>query len=318
MATEPGSGTQETESPEGNPNPEAGEATEGKQETLLSHLYELRTRLMWVVGSVFALLIVMFPFANTLYGWLAGPLMAHLPESSTMVAIEVASPFLTPFKLVFLLSLVLAVPLILYHAWAFVAPGLYKNEKTLVFPILVSSSVLFYVGMAFAYFVVFPLMFGFFTKTAPEGVAVMTDIGRYLDFVMKIFIAFGAAFEVPVVTLVLVRIGVMTPKQMAAKRPYVIVAAFVIGMLLTPPDVISQVLLAVPVWILFELGLLFSRLVKPKKVAPTTPGGEPIRAGTPSTPAAASAVPLSPEEQAAELAPVPPLEDDEDEKPPSN
>ncbi len=230
-----------------------------KQETLLSHLFELRSRLLWIVGSVFAVFICLFPFANKLYSYLAGPLMAHLPEGSSMVAIDVASPFLTRFKLVFLISIVLAIPIILYHAWAFIAPGLYSNEKRLVFPLLVSSSVLFYVGMAFAYFIVFPLMFGFFTRVAPQGVAVMTDIGRYLDFVLKIFIAFGVAFEVPIVTLVLVKIGVTTPQQLASKRPYVIVAAFVVGMFLTPPDVISQILLAFPVWLLFELGLVLSR-----------------------------------------------------------
>ena len=231
------------------------------QDTLLSHLYELRSRLLWIVGSVLLVFLCMFPFANKLYTYLAGPLLAHLPEGSSMVAIDVASPFLTPFKLVFLLSIVLSIPVILYHVWAFIAPGLYKNEQRLVFPILVSSSFLFYVGMAFAYFIVFPLVFAFFTKVAPQGVAVMTDIGRYLDFVVKIFIAFGVAFEVPIVTLVLVKMGITTPKQLAAKRPYVIVAAFVIGMLLTPPDVISQILLAIPVWILFELGLVLSRTV---------------------------------------------------------
>ncbi len=233
-----------------------------KQETLLSHLFELRSRLLWVVGSVFAVFICLFPFANKLYSYLAGPLMAHMPEGSSMVAIDVASPFLTPFKLVFLVSIVLAIPIIMFHAWAFIAPGLYRHEKRLVFPILVSSSLLFYVGMAFAYYVVFPLMFGFFTRVAPEGVAVMTDIGRYLDFVMKIFIAFGVAFEVPIVTLVLVKMDITTPEQLASKRPYVIVVAFVVGMLLTPPDIISQILLAVPVWLLFELGLALSRIMK--------------------------------------------------------
>ncbi len=232
-----------------------------KQETLLSHLYELRSRLLWVVGSVLVVFIGLFPFANKLYSYLAGPLMAHLPEGSSMVAIDVASPFLTPFKLVFLLSIVLAIPIIFYHAWAFIAPGLYSNEKRLIFPLLVSSSLLFYVGMAFAYFIVFPLMFGFFTKVAPQGVAVMTDIGRYLDFVVKIFIAFGIAFEVPIVTLVLVKLGITTPNQLAGKRPYVIVGAFILGMLLTPPDVISQILLAIPVWLLFELGLALSRVM---------------------------------------------------------
>ncbi len=237
------------------------------QETLLSHLYEVRSRLIWIVGSVLAIFMCLFPFANKLYTYLAGPLLVHMPEGSSMVAIDVASPFLTPFKLVFLLSIVIAIPIILYHVWAFIAPGLYKNEQRLVFPILVSSSFLFYVGMAFAYFIVFPLVFGFFTKVAPQGVAVMTDINRYLDFVLKIFIAFGIAFEVPIVTLVLVKLGITTPDQLAAKRPYVIVAAFVIGMLLTPPDVISQVLLAIPVWFLFELGLFLSRLTAGNKLA---------------------------------------------------
>lgn len=236
-----------------------------KQETLLSHLYELRSRLLWVVGSVLVVFMGLFPFANKLYSYLAGPLMAHLPEGSSMVAIDVASPFLTPFKLVFLVSIVLAIPIIFYHAWAFIAPGLYSNEKRLVFPLLVSSSLLFYVGMAFAYFIVFPLMFGFFTRVAPEGVAVMTDIGRYLDFVVKIFIAFGIAFEVPIVTLVLVKLGITTPNQLAGKRPYVIVGAFILGMLLTPPDIISQILLAIPVWLLFELGLALSRVMVSNK-----------------------------------------------------
>ena len=244
---------------------EAAEDSTKKHETLLTHLYELRSRLLWVVGSVFAVFICLFPFANTLYTYLAGPLMAHLPEGSSMVAIDVASPFLTPFKLVFLISIVLAIPIILYHAWGFIAPGLYSNERRLMFPILVSSSLLFYIGMAFAYFIVFPLMFGFFTRVAPQGVTVMTDIGRYLDFVLKIFIAFGAAFEVPIVTLVLVVLGVTTPEQLGKKRPYIIVAAFIVGMLLTPPDVISQILLAIPVWLLFELGLLLARIVEKNK-----------------------------------------------------
>ncbi len=240
--------------------------TTNKTETFLSHLFEMRTRLLWVVGSVLAVFLCLFPFANKLYGYLAGPLMAHLPEGSSMVAIDVAAPFLTPFKLVFLMSIVLAIPIIFYHAWAFIAPGLYKHEKRLIAPLLASSSILFYFGMAFAYFIVFPLMFGFFTKVAPQGVTVMTDISRYLDFVLKIFIAFGVAFEVPIVTLVLVKLGITTPQQLAEKRPYVIVGAFIIGMLLTPPDIISQVLLAIPVWLLFELGLFLSRLMMKNKV----------------------------------------------------
>lgn len=250
---------------------------------LLSHLYELRNRLLWITASVAVFFFCLLPFANKLYTYLAVPLLAHLPQGGSMVAIDVASPFLAPFKLVFLLGIMLAIPVILYHAWAFVAPGLYKSEKRLAFPILVSSSILFYVGMTFAYFIVFPLMFGFFTRVAPQGVTVMTDISRYLDFVLKVFIAFGVAFEVPIVTLVLVKLGIATPRQLAAKRPYVIVAAFIVGMLLTPPDVVSQILLALPVWVLFEIGLLLSRLVARQRGAtPETdqPGGDDPRADT--------------------------------------
>jgi len=232
-----------------------------KQESLVSHLVELRDRLIRIVIGIVVVLLCLFPFANELYSILAEPLLKHLPESTSMVAIDVASPFLTPFKLVMLLAVVLTIPWILYQLWAFVAPGLYKHEKRLVMPLLVSSSVLFYLGMVFAYFVVFPLVFGFFTKVTPEGVTVMTDISRYLDFVTKMFIAFGAAFEVPVLTFVLVMTRVTTVEALSAARSYVIVAAFVIGMLLTPPDVISQVLLAIPVWLLFELGLLMSKIV---------------------------------------------------------
>jgi len=232
-----------------------------KQESLVSHLVELRDRLIKIVIGIVVVLVALFPFANDIYSFLAEPLLKHLPESSTMVAIDVASPFLTPFKLVMLLAVVLTIPWILYQLWAFIAPGLYKHEKRFVMPLLVSSSILFYLGMVFAYFVVFPLVFGFFTKVTPDGVAVMTDISRYLDFVTKMFIAFGAAFEVPVLTFVLVMTGVTTVEALSSARSYVIVAAFVIGMLLTPPDVISQVLLAIPVWLLFELGLVMSKIV---------------------------------------------------------
>ena len=232
-----------------------------KQESLITHLVELRDRLIKILIGVVVILLCLFPFANEIYSFLAEPLLKHLPESSTMVAIDVASPFLTPFKMVMLLSIVITIPWILYQMWAFIAPGLYKHEKRLVMPLLVSSSILFYLGMVFAYFVVFPLVFGFFTKVTPEGVAVMTDISRYLDFVTKMFIAFGAAFEVPVITFVLIMTGVTTIEALSNARSYVIVAAFVVGMLLTPPDVISQVLLAIPVWLLFELGLLMSKIV---------------------------------------------------------
>lgn len=233
---------------------------QSKQESLMTHLVELRDRLLKIITGIIIVLLTLFPFANQIYTFLADPLLKHLPEQSTMIAIEVAAPFLTPFKLVMLLSIVITIPWILYQLWAFIAPGLYKHEKRLVLPLLVSSSLLFYLGMVFAYYVVFPLVFGFFTKVTPEGVAVMTDISRYLDFVSKLFIAFGVAFEVPVLTFVLVMTGATSVEALSGARSYVIVAAFVIGMLLTPPDVISQILLAIPVWLLFELGLLMSKI----------------------------------------------------------
>ena len=235
------------------------EAESEKEESFLSHLIELRDRLLRSMLAVLIVFLCLFPFANELYTFLSGPLTKHLPAGTSMIAIEVASPFLIPFKLVLLLSVVISVPFLLYQAWAFVAPGLYQNERRLVVPIMVSSTLLFYLGMAFAYYVVFPLVFGFFTSVTPEGVTVMTDISKYLDFVILIFLAFGIAFEVPIVTVVLVSLGFTTPEDLSKKRPYVIVGAFVVGMILTPPDVVSQVLLAIPVWILFELGLLFSR-----------------------------------------------------------
>lgn len=241
--------------------------------TFLSHLTELRDRLLRVVLAVAVALAALMPFANSLYTWLAAPLLASLPEGHTMVAIEVASPFLTPFKLTLLLALALTVPYTLYQAWAFAAPGLYRREKRLAAPVLCSSVLLFYLGMAFAYYAVFPLMFGFFVGTAPEGVAVMTDINRFLDFVTKLFLAFGLAFEVPIVTVAAVALGMTTPQKLSEARPYVIVAAFVVGMLLTPPDVISQTLLAVPVWLLYEIGILCSRLVARR--APAAPDEAP-------------------------------------------
>jgi len=228
--------------------------------TFVEHLVELRDRLLRALLAVLIVLLGLFPFANDLYTLLAKPLLKHLPEGASMIATEVASPFLAPFKMTLVLSVFVAMPVILYQAWAFIAPGLYKHEKKLVLPLLVTSSALFYLGAAFAYFVVFPIMFAFFNSVAPEGVAVMTDISRYLDFVLKIFFAFGLAFEVPIATILLVWAGVTTPRDLAAKRPYVIVGAFVLGMLLTPPDMISQTLLALPMWALFELGVIFSKL----------------------------------------------------------
>jgi len=239
-------------------NKQSSAAPDETEQPLLYHLIELRDRLLRIVLVVGIVFVALVPFSNNLFSFLSGPLMAHMPEDSGMIAIEVASPFLIPFKLTIFLALFIAIPYVLYQIWSFVAPGLYKHERRLVYPLLVSSTVLFYTGAAFAYFVVFPLVFAFFTGTAPEGVAVMTDISRYLDFVLTLFFAFGMAFEVPVFTVLLVWTGMATQASLREKRPYIIVGAFVIGMLLTPPDVISQTLLAVPVWLLFELGLYFS------------------------------------------------------------
>lgn len=236
-------------------------SSEEQELPFLSHLFELRDRLLRVVLVVVLIFAGLFSFANDLYHMLATPLLKQMPAGSSMIATEVASPFLTPFKLVLVASIFLAMPFILYQAWAFIAPGLYKHEKRLAFPLLFSSIILFYVGMTFAYYVVFPLVFGFLVTTAPQGVAVMTDISKYLDFVLKLFFAFGVAFEVPIATILLVLAGVTTPDNLAAKRAYIIVAAFVVGMLLTPPDVISQTLLALPMWMLFEIGLFFSRVL---------------------------------------------------------
>lgn len=237
----------------------------GKEEPLLEHLKELRDRLIKMVLSVFVFFVVLFPFSDSLYSWLADPLLVHMPEGSSMIAIEVASPFLIPFKLVLMLSIFLSVPVILYQGWAFVAPGLYRHEKRLVAPLMLSSTALFFVGVAFAYYVVFPLVFGFLTSIAPTGVEVATDIGRYLDFVITIFFAFGIAFEVPIAVFILIALGITDADSLAAKRPYFIVGAFVIGMLLTPPDVISQTLLALPMWLLFEAGIFFSRMLLKKE-----------------------------------------------------
>ena len=228
---------------------------------LMSHLVELRDRVLRMVIAILAIFLCLFYWANDIYTYLAVPLTSHLPEGSTMIAIDVASPFLTPFKLVLMLSIFLAMPVILFQFWAFVAPGLYKTEKRIARPLLVSSILLFYAGIAFAYYVVFPLVFGFFTSVGPEMISISTDIGRYLDFVLSLFFGFGLAFEVPIATIILVAVGITTPKKLGQMRPYVIVGAFVIGMLLTPPDIISQVLLAVPMWILFEAGLIASAIM---------------------------------------------------------
>lgn len=238
---------------------------EDRELSFLEHLVELRSRLLKACLSVFIVLLVLLPFSRKLYEALASPMMAQMPEGSTMIAIDVASPFLTPFKLTLLVSIMVSIPVVLYQLWAFVAPALFKHEKRLAKPLLLSSVVLFYVGCAFAYFVVFPLVFGFLTRVAPEGVSVMTDISKYLDFVMTLFLAFGITFEVPIATIILVATGITTTEKLASWRPYIIVGAFALGMLLTPPDVISQTLLALPMWLLFEIGIIFSRILIPKK-----------------------------------------------------
>ncbi len=255
----------------------------GSEMPFLQHLVELRDRLLRVVLAVTLVFLALFPFANDLYAILAEPLLRHLPEGTSMIATEVASPFLTPFKLTLVLAVFVSVPVLLFQAWAFVAPGLYRHERKLVLPLLVVSTVLFYLGMVFAYYLVFPLVFGFFTSVAPEGVAVMTDISKYLDFVLKLFFAFGLAFQVPIVTIVLIWTGMTTPESLARKRPYVIVGAFTIGMLLTPPDVISQTLLALPMWVLFELGIIFSKFMIPKPAEESTESPQTASAAGPTT-----------------------------------
>ncbi|WP_028491295.1 twin-arginine translocase subunit TatC [Thioalkalivibrio sp. ALE19] len=252
------------------------EPTEEATETLLSHLIELRDRVLRMFIAVLVVFLILFPFANQLYTFLADPLMAHLPEGTSMIAIEVAAPFLIPFKLTLLLAVAISIPYLLYQLWAFIAPGLYQHEKSLAGPLVASSTILFYLGMAFAYFVVFPLIFAFFTAAAPEGVDVMTDISRYLDFVILLFIAFGIAFEMPVATILLVTMGATTTEKLAAKRPYVIVGVFLVGMVLTPPDIISQTLLALPMWLLFEVGLILARIMERRKAEQkATPEDDP-------------------------------------------
>ena len=228
---------------------------------LVAHLRELRDRFRNAIIAVFVAFLGLFPFANQLYTYVSEPLRTLLPEGSSMIATEVTSPFLTPFKLSLVLAVFVAMPVILSQVWGFIAPGLYKAEKRIAVPLLASSVVLFYAGVAFAYYVVFPLLFGFFTTVGPGDVSVMTDINRYLDFVLKLFFAFGLAFEVPVAAVILILTGVVSADQLANNRAYVIVGCFVMGMLLTPPDVISQTLLALPMWLLFEVGVVLARFV---------------------------------------------------------
>jgi sec-independent protein translocase protein TatC len=253
----------------------------GGEQPFMSHLVELRDRLLRMVIAIVVVFVVLFPFANEIYTFIAEPIRAQLPEGSQMIATQVASPFLTPFKLALVAAVFVAMPYLLYQFWAFVAPGLYTHEKRLALPLVSSSIVLFYLGMAFAYFVVFPLVFRFFTAVTPEGVAQMPDIAFYLEFVLKLFFAFGIAFEIPIATILLVAVGATTPKALAQKRPYVIVGVFVAGMLLTPPDVISQTLLAIPMWLLFEAGIFFSRWFQKPAPSQEGPAAEAVAATNP-------------------------------------
>ncbi|GLS82288.1 twin-arginine translocase subunit TatC [Paraferrimonas haliotis] len=232
-----------------------------QQLPLISHLLELRDRLLRALASVFIVFACLAYWSKDIYHYVAQPLLAVMPDATSMIATDVAAPFFAPFKLTLVLSFFIAIPYVLYQVWAFIAPGLYRHERKLLMPLLTSSTLLFYAGMAFAYYVVFPVVFGFFTSVAPEGVQVATDISSYLSFVLKLFFAFGLAFEIPIAVVLLCKAGVTHPDDLATKRPYIVVAAFVIGMLLTPPDVISQSLLAMPMLILFEGGLLVSRLM---------------------------------------------------------
>ena len=243
----------------------AKSSSKDAEQPLVQHLLELRGRILKSLTAVFGVFLCLFYFANDIYLYVSEPLRANLPEGSSMIATEVASPFLAPFKLTIVLSLFLAIPVILHQIWAFISPGLYRHEKRVAIPLLVASIALFYLGIGFAYYVVFPLIFSFFTSVGPESVTVMTDINRYLDFILKLFFAFGVAFEIPVATVLMVWSGITTVETLGKKRPFVVVGCFVVAMFMTPPDVISQSLLAVPMWLLFETGIIFARLVKSRK-----------------------------------------------------
>lgn len=233
-------------------------------DTFISHLIELRDRLLHIVAGIVLTFICLFPFANDIYSLLAHPLLQQLPQGGQMIATAVTTPFFVPMKVAMLSAFVISLPYTLYQVWAFVAPGLYQHEKRFAVPMIMLSTLLFLLGMAFAYFLVFPVVFGFITGTAPDGVAVMTDIGNYLDFVITLFLAFGIAFEVPVVVVVLVKLGFVQIATLKEVRSYVVVGAFVAGAILTPPDIISQFMLAVPLWLLYEAGILAAGFVTAK------------------------------------------------------
>jgi sec-independent protein translocase protein TatC len=239
------------------------EEPQNAEGSFLSHLLELRNRLVYALTAVAIFAVPAFYFANDLYALIARPLLEQMPVGTQMIATEIASPFVAPLKLAMVFAFVAAIPVVLYQVWAFVAPGLYRHERRFVAPLLVSSTVLFYCGMAFAYFVVFPAVFQFFIATAPPGVTVMTDIRAYLDFVFAMFLAFGIAFEIPVAVVLLARVGVVDPRALAQKRPYVLLGIFVVAAILTPPDIFSQLFLGFPMYALFEVGLFLARWVQP-------------------------------------------------------
>ncbi len=238
-----------------------------QEQSLVSHLVELRSRLIKAVFAVLVLVLVMFPFAGEIYTLIAQPVLKNLSQGTEMIATGVLSPFLTPFKMVIILAVMLSMPIIIYQIWAFVAPGLYKQEKRIAVPILISSIFLFYLGCAFAFFVVFPIIFVFLPGIAPEGVTYMPDINSYLDIVVRLFFAFGLAFEIPVAVIILIMLGVTSAEKLANARPFVIIGIFVVAMLLTPPDPSSQVLLAIPMWLLFEFGIVMGKFLRKKKLS---------------------------------------------------
>ncbi|OCG59539.1 twin-arginine translocase subunit TatC [Gilliamella sp. Fer4-1] len=239
--------------------------TDNVTQPLIGHLVELRTRLLRCIICILLVLICLLYFSNDIYHIVANPLMIQLPQGSNMIATDIAAPFFTPIKLTVVVAIFISIPYVLYQIWGFIAPALYQHEKRLVMPLIVSSTILFYLGIAFAYFAVFPLAFYFFIHTAPIDVAINTDITKYLDFVMTLFIVFGFAFEVPVAIILLCWTGITTPKSLRNKRPYIIVGVFAVAMFVTPPDVFSQILLAVPICLLFEIGTFFARFYQPRK-----------------------------------------------------
>lgn len=232
---------------------------------LLSHLIELRSRLLRSVLVIIVIFLGLAFFANDLYEWLSKPLKEALPETSTLIATDVTAPLFTPFKLAFFMAIFVAMPFVLHQAWLFISPGLYKHEKSFAVPLLFSSIFLFYAGIAFAYFIIFPIIFGFLSSVGPQDVNYLPDINSVLSIALKLFFAFGLAFEIPIATMLLIWSGLMSHEKLSNARPYLVVGIFVFAMLLTPPDMISQVLLAIPMWILFELGLIFARAYSPKK-----------------------------------------------------